>query len=275
MSQLATMTGEQRIASAFRQALAKQNAAFMPYFTLGYPDRETSLRVVQAIAPYSDLLELGIPFSDPLADGPTIQYSTQQALANGVTSADCLDMVRALRDRGVTVPFLLMGYYNPILAYGEARYVRDAADAGAEGLIVPDLPLEESELLNSAATEAGMALIQMLAPTSPPARVARVAAQARGFIYLVSLTGVTGVRAALAAGLEDFIVSVREHATAPLAVGFGIGTPHQAAEVAHHADGIIVGSALVDAVRRAPGNEVNAAIQFVKSVSDALQKQGA
>lgn len=274
MSELATMTGEQRIAAAFERALQRQNAAFMPYFTLGYPDRETSLAVIEAIAPYSDLLELGVPFSDPLADGPTVQHSTQQALVQGTTTAGCLEMVRELRARGVTVPFLLMGYYNPILAYGETRYVQDAADAQADGFIVPDLPLEEAEPLLEPTGEAGLALIQMLAPTSPAQRVARVAARARGFIYLVSLTGVTGARSELAAGLSRFVNSVREQTTAPLAVGFGIGTPQQAAEVANMADGIIVGSALIDAVRKAPGDEVDAAVTFVKSINDALKKQG-
>lgn len=274
MPELATMTGEQRIAAAFERTLQRQNAAFMPYFTLGYPDRETSLAVIEAIAPYSDLLELGVPFSDPLADGPTVQHSTQQALAQGTTTAGCLEMVRELRGRGVTIPFLLMGYYNPILAYGEARYVQDAADAGADGFIVPDLPLEEAEPLLELAGEAGLALIQMLAPTTPAQRVARVVARARGFIYLVSLTGVTGARSELAAGLSRFVSSVREQTTAPLAVGFGIGTPQQAADVATMADGIIVGSALIDAVRKAPDNEVEAAATFVKSLSDALKKQG-
>lgn len=274
MPELATMTGEQRIAAAFERALQTQNAAFMPYFTLGYPDRETSLSVVQAIAPYSDLLELGVPFSDPLADGPTVQHSTQQALAQGTTTAGCLEMVSELRARGVTVPFLLMGYYNPILAYGEARYVQDAAAAGADGFIVPDLPLEEAEPLNSLAQEAGLALIQMLAPTSPTERVARVAARARGFIYLVSLTGVTGARRELASGLARFVGAVRQQTATPLAVGFGIGRPQQAAEVARLADGIIVGSALIDAVRKSPGNEVTAAVAFVKSLNDALKKQG-
>lgn len=274
MPELATMTGEQRIAAAFEKALQRQNAAFMPYFTLGYPDRETSLSIIEAIAPYSDLLELGVPFSDPLADGPTVQHSTQRALAQGTTTAGCLEMVRKLRGRGVTVPFLLMGYYNPILAYGEARYVEDAAEAGADGFIVPDLPLEEAGPLMRRADEAGLALIQMLAPTSPALRVARAAASARGFIYLVSLTGVTGARSELAAGLRRFVNSVREQTPTPLAVGFGIGTPQQAAEVAKMADGIIVGSALIDAVRQAPGNEVEAAAAFVKSLNDALKKQG-
>ena len=267
-----TTSGQQRISAAFVRALQQQSAAFMPYFTLGYPDRETSLRVVEAIAPFSDLIELGVPFSDPLADGPTVQRSTQRSLAQGTTTADCLQMVRELRARGVKVPFLLMGYYNPILAYGEAGYVHDAAEAGADGFIVPDLPLEEAQPLDSLAKVAGMVLIHMLAPTSQGHRLRNVAQVARGFIYLVSLTGVTGARSELAVGLADFVSRVRQAASVPLAVGFGIGTPRQAAEVAALADGVIVGSALVDAVDRAPGNEVAAAVAFVKSVQDALKK---
>lgn len=268
----AANSGQERIALAFEHALEVQNAAFMPYFTLGYPDRETSLDIIEAIAPFSDLLELGIPFSDPLADGPTIQRSTQTALANGVTTAGCLEMVRELRRRGVATPFLLMGYYNPILAYGEAAYVRDAAAAGADGFIVPDLPAEEAQPLDELAQEAGMALIYMLAPTSHAGRVAQIGQRARGFLYLVSLTGVTGARAGIAAGLSDFVSSVRERARVPLAVGFGIGSPQQAADIARIADGIIVGSALVDAVARAPGDEVAAAVAFVRALQDALKR---
>lgn len=272
MTQANGTTGQQRISAAFESALQRQKAAFMPYFTLGYPDRETSLQIIEAIAPYSDLLELGVPFSDPLADGPTIQRSTQKALSLGTTTADCLKMVRELRARGVDVPFMLMGYYNPILAYGEADYVADAAGAGADGFIVPDLPLEEANTLDDLAQAAGMALIHMLAPTSHEQRVRMIAGRARGFLYLVSLVGVTGARNELAVGLADFVSSVRQKATVPLAVGFGIGTPQQAVQVAELADGIIVGSALVSAVENAPGNEVEAAVDFVRSVYDALKK---
>jgi tryptophan synthase alpha chain len=165
-----------------------------------------------------------------------------------------------------------MGYYNPVLAYGESRYVADAADAGADGFIVPDLPLEESQPLEKQAQAAGLVLIRMLAPTSHARRVSNAARGARGFLYLVSLTGVTGARSTLAAGLSEFVDDVRQVAAVPLAVGFGIGNPQQAAQVAAFADGIIVGSALIDAGDRAPGNEVPAATSFVKSMQDALRK---
>jgi tryptophan synthase alpha chain len=263
--------GRDHIAAAFTQAHETQFAALMPYFTLGFPDRATSLDVVEAIAPYSDLIELGVPFSDPLADGPTIQRSTQIALENGTTTADCLAMVRELRQRGVDKPFLLMGYYNPILAYSIEAYVRDVAEAGADGFIVPDLPPEEADEFEQAAQEAGLVLIHFLAPTSNPERITNVTARAQGFIYLVSLTGVTGARSQVQADLGDFVARVREQAQVPLAVGFGIGTPEQAAEVGALADGVIVGSALVNAADKAEA-KAEAAGEFVASLQAGLKK---
>ena len=263
-------TGQERIATAFARAKARYTAALMPYYTLGYPDRETSLAVVGAIAGESDLLELGVPFSDPLADGPTIQHSTQQALAVGTTSARCLEMVAELRRRGVETPVLLMGYYNPILAYGEEAYVRDAARAGADGLIVPDLPVEEADALEQLASEAGLALIHMLAPTSDPRRVAAVAGRARGFIYMVSLTGVTGAQAGPDRRLREFVAEVRRQASVPVAVGFGIKTPEQAAQVGSFADGVIVGTALIRAADGSPDNPAGAARAYTAGLRRAL-----
>lgn len=264
--------GFSRIAAAFRKAQLRQTAALMPYFTLGFPDRQTSMAVVEAIAPYSDLIELGVPFSDPLADGPTIQRSTQIALEQGTTTVACLEMVRTLRRRGVETPFLLMGYYNPILAYGEARYVQDAATAGADGFIIPDLPPEEAGKLQQLATSYGLALIHFLAPTSSPARIRHVTARAQSFIYLVSLTGVTGARRTLSQDLADFIARVRAQTDLPLAVGFGIGTPEQAAVVGRLADGVIVGSALINAANAA-ADKPKAVAQFVHSLQQALTKE--
>lgn len=263
-------TGQARIAAAFAAAKARQSAALMPYYTLGYPDRETSLDVVAAIALESDLLELGVPFSDPLADGPTIQHSTQQALAAGTTSAACLEMVAALRRRGLETPALLMGYYNPILAYGEEAYVRDAAAVGADGFIVPDLPIEEAGPLEKLADEAGLALIHFLAPTSDPRRVALVAARARGFIYMVSLTGVTGADAGPDRRLRQFVAEVQQEASVPVAVGFGIQTREQAAQVGSFADGVIAGSALIRAVDGSPDDPAGAAREFVAGLRRAL-----
>jgi tryptophan synthase alpha chain len=270
MTGISEMTnGRTRIIAAFAQAQQTQSAALMPYFTLGFPDRATSLDVVEGIAPYSDLIELGVPFSDPLADGPTIQRSTQIALENGTSTADCLAMVGELRRRGVEKPFLLMGYYNPVLAYGIEAYVRDAAAAGADGFIVPDLPPEEAGEFEQAAQAAGLAFIHFLAPTSSAERIANVAARAQGFIYLVSLTGVTGARTQVQADLGAFVARVRAQTAVPLAVGFGIGTPEQAAKVGALADGVIVGSALVNAADKAE-DKAGAAAAFVASLRDGL-----
>lgn len=265
--------GRDHISAAFENALTMQTAALMPYFTLGYPDRATSLAIVEAIAPHSDLLELGVPFSDPLADGPTIQHSTQIALENGTTTAGCLDMLRELRRRGVDTPVLLMGYYNPILAYGVARYVQDAAAAGADGFIVPDLPPEEADELEQQAAAAGLCLIHFLAPTSSPARVVMVAARARGFIYLVSLTGVTGARQQVQGNLGEFVQRVRTALPLPipLAVGFGIGTPAQAQAVGTLADGVIVGSKLIN-VADSADDKPTAVAAFVRSMQEALAR---
>ncbi|WP_420643827.1 tryptophan synthase subunit alpha [Candidatus Leptofilum sp.] len=267
-----TKTGTDRITAAFTQAHQTQTAALMPYFTLGYPDAETSLEIIEAIATYSDLLELGVPFSDPLADGPTVQHSTQVSLENGTTTAGCLEIVRKLRQRGVQTPIMLMGYVNPILAYGEAEYVHDAVEAGVDGFIVPDLPPEEAESLDSKTAEAGLALIPFLAPTSNARRIDLVTAQARGFIYLVSVTGVTGARSQVRTDLAGFVNQVRRKTAVPLAVGFGISNPAQAAEVGQVADGVIVGSALINATNAVEANKAEAAVRFVKSLREGLSK---
>jgi tryptophan synthase alpha chain len=262
-----TNNGRSHIDHAFDRLPGR--AALMPYYTLGYPDRATSLDVIAAIAPYSDLLELGVPFSDPLADGPTVQHSTQVSLEQGTTTAGCLDMVAELRRRGVTVPILLMGYYNPILAYGLEAYMGDTVSAGAQGFIVPDLPPEEAEELETAAAAHNLAYVHLLAPTSNPRRITDVAQRAQSFIYLVSVAGVTGARDNLQTDLAQFVERVRAQTQARLAIGFGISTPEQAARVGRLADGVIVGSALINAVRQAEDKPA-AAAAFVRSLRDAL-----
>lgn len=236
------MTGIDRIKNAFTQ----KGPAFMPYAVLGYPSRQASLEVIQTLARAgADLLELGIPFSDPLADGPTIQAATQQSLKNGTTVKDCLAMTGELRQQGVDTPALLMGYINPLLAYGLAQFVADAAAAGVDGLIVPDLPPEEAGELEAICAGHGLALVYLLAPTSTPERIKLITEKSQGFIYLVSLTGVTGAQAELPSDLTDFVARVRAQTNKPLAVGFGIGSGEQARAVGQVADGVIVGSALV------------------------------
>lgn len=269
-----TCSGTQRISQVFRQAREAGRAALMPYFTFGYPDIPTSLEVIEAIAEAgADLIELGVPFSDPLADGPTIQNSTHIALEKGICVRTCLELMAELRRRGVRQPFLLMGYVNPILAYGVERYVADAAESGADGLIVPDLPPEEAETLEAACRHHGLALVYLVSPASPPERVALVARRTEGFLYLVSLTGVTGARSELPAGLADFITRVRQVACTPLAVGFGISTPQQAHLVGQLADGVIVGSALIEVAGRA-GHPAQAAADFTRALKLALYSGG-
>ena len=264
--------GLARIASAFASARAEGRAALMPYFTLGYPDIPTSEAVVCAIAAAgADLIELGLPFSDPLADGPTIQHSTQVALEQGMTLAGGLALTRRVRAAGVTQPLLLMGYINPILAYGVSRYAADAAAAGADGTIVPDLPPEEAGELEAACRAHGLALVFLLAPTSTPERIGAVVSHATGFVYLVSLAGVTGARDRLPPDLAAFVGRVRSATGLPLAVGFGIATPEHASTVGALADGVIVGSALIKAVGAA-ADPAAATSHFVRALSAALRR---
>ena len=258
-----------RIENAF-----KNKPIFMPYFPLGYPDLDTSIDVIEALAKNgADLIEVGLSFSDPLADGPVIQIATQVALEQGITVKKSLQAVAELRKRGVDIPLVLMGYYNPMLAYGLEKFVIDAVEVGADGFIIPDLPMEESDEFMSAAVGTGscpsLPLIQMLAPTTPPERMERIARNAKGFIYLVSVTGVTGERKSISEGLGDLISRVRDHTSAPVCVGFGISTPEQAAQVGALADGVIVGSACVKAIG---GSEkpVETAKQFAAEFRSAL-----
>ncbi len=242
------MSGVERIQAVFARAKAEQRAAFMPYHAMGYPDRAQTLEVIRTLGDVgAELFEIGIPHSDPLADGPTVQTATYTALTQGTTVADCLAMCRELRTAGMEQPFCAMTYYNPLFAYGVQRFVDDAAAAGIDGLIVPDLPPEEAEELEAACRQAGLATIYLLAPTSTEDRIRSVASHSTGFIYLVSVTGITGVRSDLPPDLADFVARVRRHTNLPLAVGFGIATGEQAAAVARIADGVIVGSALVKA----------------------------
>ncbi len=259
-----------RITNAFAAARAEGRPALMPYYTLGYPSIPTSEAVTRAISGAgADLIELGVPFSDPLADGPTIQRSTQVALEQGTTVAGCLELTARLRKDGVSQALLLMGYVNPILAYGAARFVADAAAAGADGLIIPDLPPEEAGEIEAACSAHGLALIYLAAPNSTPERLAMVASHTTGFLYLVSVTGVTGARDGLPSDLPAFVDRARAVARTPVAVGFGIATPAQAQAVGQLADGVIVGSALINAVTGA-ADPPAAASSFVAGLRVAL-----
>ena len=268
------MNGINHINSAFSAAQAAGRAALIPYLTLGYPNPQTSLSLVEAAADAgADLIELGLPFSDPLADGPTIQRSTQVALQQGVNMARCIEFAATLRDRGVTQPFLMMGYFNPLLTYGIDRFVSDAARAGVDGFIIPDLPVDEAEALESACREQERALVYLVSPNTTPQRLALLAGRTSGFLYLVSVAGVTGARAGLPSNLESFVSRARSVAQGPLAVGFGITTPEQAAAVGSIADGVIVGSALINTIDAAKDDAVQAVYGYVSSLANALKKE--
>ena len=240
--------GIHAISQMFERTGRARRSAFLPYFPIGYPDYESSLEAIEAMAGVNaDGFEIGMPFSDPLADGPTIQAATQIALRNGITVKRCVAAVAELRRRGVGQPMLMMGYLNPLLAYGAEAFVVDAARAGASGLIVPDLPPEEIGLFSAACERAGIALVLFLAPTSTEHRIRLVAELATGFIYVVSLTGVTGVREELPGEVPAFIAKVRAHTSIPLVLGFGISTPGHVQALNGLVDGYIVGSALVRA----------------------------
>ena len=257
-----------RITAVFKNRRRTGRAALMPYLTMGYPQRESALELVPALVEGgADLIELGVPFSDPLADGATIQAASQVALENGMTLSLCLEQAATLRAQGMETPFVLMGYYNPILQMGLERFASQAASAGVDGVIVPDLPPEESAALHNALCTQGIAPIFLLAPTASDERIRRVAGLARGFLYLVSLTGVTGARERLPPDLAFFVARARAATTLPLAVGFGISTTGQAAGVARIADGVIVGSALLEAIRASQEPAV-AAKTFIMSLQE-------
>lgn len=246
--------GEQRILSAFQRTKEEGRAALMPYMMAGFPDRDTSLAVAAAYADSgADLIELGVPFSDPLADGPTIHAAATTALENGATLATALEVCRSVSDR---VPVVLMVYVNMVLAHGGAtEFARLALAAGACGAIIPDLPLGEAEDVREAFNEEGLALVPLVAPTTSDERRARICAVAKGFIYVVSTVGTTGERAEVPPELAALVEATKAEARTPVAVGFGIGTAAQAAEVGRIADGVIIGSRLVRAAAEAGSAE--------------------
>ena len=257
------------LGAMFARAQNENRAAFLPYFPIGYPSYDDSLATIKALADAGvDGFEIGIPFSDPIADGPTIQAATQTALENGTTVRLCLEAVRDLREQGVQQPMLMMGYANPLVAYGTDAFVRDARAAGADGLIVPDLPPEEAAMFADSCRREGLALVFMLAPTSNDERIQLASAAATGFIYVVSLTGITGARRELPAYLTDFITRLRASTDKPLVLGFGISTPEHAREVSSLTDGFIVGSALV----RAGAESVESARELAASMVAAIRE---
>ncbi len=263
-----------RLADTFAALRARRERALIPYFTAGDPSlADTRRLVVEVVRRGADVVELGVPFSDPLADGPVIQRAGQRALAAGVTVPRVLELVRDLRSGDVEVPLVLLTYYNPILAFGLEAFARAAAGAGVDGVIVADLPPEEAGPLAAEAGRAGIDLVHMVAPTSTPARMRLIASRSRGFVYFVSLTGVTGVRAALAPDLERQLRTLRAVTTRPICVGFGISTPEHAAVIGRHADGVIVGSAVVALVEKHTGRPelIEEVGRFVESLKAPLR----
>jgi tryptophan synthase alpha chain len=266
-----------RIGKAFARAAKENRAALVVFVEAGDPDLATTARLLPAIAEAgADVIELGIPFSDPIADGPVIQRASERSLAAGTTLAAVLDLLARLRREGLAVAVVLFGYANPILAMGEEVFTERAKEAGADGVLLTDLPFEEARTFARRLRKAGLDFVSLVAPTSPDERLRKAGALSRGFLYLVSRTGVTGARAELSEGLPALINRVRTQASrVPLAVGFGISTPEQAASVALLADGVVVGSAVVssseDALREGR-DPVAAAAGRVRSLAAAVRR---
>jgi len=258
-----------RIEKKFAELKARGEKALVTFVTAGDPDLATTEEVVLELERAGcDLVELGVPFSDPMADGPTIQLSSERALAAGTTLPGILELVARLRTR-TQIPIVLMGYFNPIFAYGAERFAADAARAGVDGLLVVDLPPEEAAELQQATDASGLDLIYLLTPTSDASRVETVSRLGRGFIYYVSVAGVTGARSQVADTLAERVSQVRSGLTLPMVVGFGISSPDQAAQVACVADGVVVGSAVVKYFERFQGAQL---VQEVGGFVAALKK---
>jgi tryptophan synthase alpha chain len=254
-----------RIASVFGQA---KRTALIPYITVGYPTVETTLKAVPLFASAGcDIIELGIPFSDPLADGATIQRASYEALRQGVTPKVCFEVAQELRRR-VETPLVFMTYYNPVLKFGLEEFCSKCAEVGIDGLIIPDLPPEEGKDLEKSTRRHGLDLVYLLSPASTEERIRLVTSRSSGFIYLVSLTGVTGARDKLPEELESFVASVRKRTEKPLCVGFGVSTPEQARRVAKVADGVIVGSRIIQLLDK--DKSLENACSFIKCLREAL-----
>ena len=251
-----------RIENVFKSG----NKALIGYLTAGYPSPEITVKAAAILAESGcDIIELGIPFSDPLADGATIQHASYEALQQGISPKSCLEIAAEIRQQ-IDTPLVFMSYYNPLLNFGLEAFCRAAAEAGIDGLIIPDLPPEEGDELDTAAGEHDMDLIYLLAPSSTEERISLVAGKSRGFIYLVSITGVTGARQSLPADLDGFVKRVREKTGKPLCIGFGVSNPEQAQRVGQLADGVIVGSRLIQLI------EEDATLSSLKAAVHSLRK---
>lgn len=250
----ATLRGADAIRAAFAAAASDHRAALVPYVVAGRPSVDAMPALIASlVAAGADVIELGVPFSDPLADGAVIRDATRCALDDGVSVATCIDIVRRTREQGVDAAIVLMGYVNPLLAYGIDRFCADAAAAGVDGLIVPDVPLEMADELRSAAAATGLGVTFLATPLTTDVRIAELAAASTGFLYAVASTGTTGARADVAEATLELLARARRMAgDVPVAVGFGISTSTHVATLAPHADGVIIGSALVERIERDP-----------------------
>lgn len=256
-----------RIEKKFKEVLRRKGKAFIPYIMAGDPNLGRTRELVGILEECgADVIELGVPFSDPLADGPTIQKAAQRALSEGVTLGKVIEFVGSLR-RTTQIPIVLMTYYNLIFRYGEERFVREAYTAGVDGIIVPDLPPDEAGPLLSFSKNTGFDVIFLVAPTSTGERTKKVARASRGFIYYVSITGITGSKLSVDASIGSHIEKIRQISRKPVAVGFGIATPEEASGIAKIADGVIVGSAIVKRVEDTDENLKQYLISLRKAIS--------
>ena len=257
-----------RIDATLAELRAKGKDILAPFVTLGYPDMATSEEMAVAIlGAGADMLELGIPFSDPLADGPTVQKTSFRALENGTTLRGALDSLRRIRSRGINAPLIFMGYLNPFLNYGMEKFAEEASEAGMDGIIIPDLPPEEAPPYQAMLAAHDIHLIPLLAPTSTDSRIEQACKQASGFIYCVSVTGVTGARSELSGGVEGLARRIREHTDLPILVGFGVSRREHVENISRFADGAVVASAMLDDVSRVPIEDAaETAARFVRQL---------
>ena len=259
-----------RIDAAFARLRRQNGKALIAYLTVGFPSVGALPQIVHTLVEEGvDLIELGVPFSDPLADGPTIQAASQWALKQGVTVKRVFESVETLRRRHKDLPLVLMRYYNPVSRFGVKQFCRTAARVQADGLIVPDLPPEEAKELLGSARPAGLDTIFLAAPTSPASRLKQIARCSSGFIYYVSLTGVTGARAALPEQIQSHVRSIKRMTSLPVCVGFGISRPDQVRRVVQAADGVIIGSALLNVIKRSGRNSWRGVAGFVRQLREA------